>query len=156
MSRIAMLFAGWFVLCLGAASARADIAVPNPPTVWDRGQEPSGNTVVAAGAAISAVIVGAGLIVARWPVRSSIGRMVVAGITGLALLAVWGACGGTILQAERDRGLWKQWEAAESNRRANWRPPPQFDGPPEPVPPSTPAPEASASAPPTSEAESVQ
>jgi hypothetical protein len=156
MSRAAVLGAGWFVLCLGAASARADIAVPDPPTVWSRGQAPSGNAVVAAGAAISAVIVAAGLIVARWPVKSSVGRVAVAAIAGVLLLAVWAVAAGAIWQADRERGLWRQWEIDETNRRASWRPPPRFDDQPEPLPPSSSAAESPASAPPTSAAESVQ
>jgi hypothetical protein len=156
MHRAAVLGINCVVLLLCAPTARADIAVPDPPTVWSRGQEPSGNTVVAAGAALSAVIVAAGLVMGRWPVKSSMGRFVVAAVAGVTLLAVWGAAAGAIWQADRDRGLWRQWEIDESNRRANWRPPPQFDGSLEPSPPSSLTPESSASARPTSAAESVQ
>jgi hypothetical protein len=144
-------------LVLASASAvRADVAAPEPATKWARGQEPESNTIVAAGAAISAVLVAAGLILGRWPVRSGVGRIVVAAVTALLLLAVWGVAGGAILQAERDRGLWKQWEVNEANRRANWRPPPGSIPDLGPPPPELPAPESSASAPPTSPAESVQ
>jgi hypothetical protein len=147
---------GLILLLLGAGVASADIPVPDPPAVWSRGQEPESNTVVAVGAGISAVIVAAGLIFVRWPVRSTVGRIVVAAITGLALLAVWGIAGGTIVQAQRDRGLWKQWEIDESNRRSNWRGPPDFALPGPPPPTSAPAPGPSESAPPTAAPESVQ
>ena len=152
-----LAFAVVSIVCV--ASARADIAAPDPKTVFGRGQEPSSNTIVAAGAAISAVIIAAGLIVIRWPVRTSTGRMVVTGIAGAAILAVWGVACGSYLQAERDRGLWKQWEINESNRRANWRGPPRPDleGPPLPAPSQgEPAPASSEPTPPTIAAESVQ
>src|SRR5262245_34977463 len=101
--RSAILIAGSFVLVgLSAASARADIPVPDPPTVWSRGQAPNGNTIVAAGAAISAVIVAAGLLVARFPVRTTTGRVIVAGVAGGSLLLVLAASAGAYMQAQRD------------------------------------------------------
>jgi hypothetical protein len=102
----------------------------------------------------------------RWPVKSTGGRIAVAVVAGILLLGVWGIAGATILQVERDRAMWKQWETDEANRQSRWRPPP-FDRPPEPPPPeSAPQPAESASggaeslpaepASTTAEAESVQ
>ena len=143
------------VVVLSAGAARADIPVPDPPAVFSRGQEPSDNTIVAAGAALSAVVVALGLIIGRWPVKTSGGRIGVAAASGVVLLAIWGVAGGTILLVNRDRGLWKQWEIDESNRRANWRGP--LDNfPPEPLPPSAPSPESVEAASPTESPKSVQ
>ena len=161
MKRAAILAISMFLLSLSDSLAWADIPVPDPPAAWSRGQQPSSNTVVAAGAAISAVIVAVGLVIGRWPLKSVRGRIAVATVTGVSLLGVWGIAGATILQAQRDRTLWNQWEIDEANRQSNWRGPPQFDGPPEPPPLSDPAPEATGSAPAepsanTAAAESVQ
>jgi hypothetical protein len=166
MNRAAVLFLALIFVSVGASLACADIPVPDPPSVWSRGREPSSNTLVATGAALSAVIVAAGLAIGRWPVKSVVGRIVVAVVAVIALGGVWGIAAGAISQAERDRAMWKQWETDEANRQSRWRPPP-FDRPPDlPPPESAPQPAESASggaeslpaepAPTTAEAESVQ
>jgi hypothetical protein len=117
-----------------AAAARADIPVPEPQTVWARNAQPSGQSIAYAGVCLSAAIVAAGLIVARWPARGSRMGLIATGIvSAVAVLVVAAGAAAAIQQANRDRGAWKQWETDESNRRSSWRGPP-IDFPETPPP----------------------
>jgi hypothetical protein len=112
---------------------RADVAPEYPQTAWGRDRVPSRITIIAVGAAISAAIVTLGLFLSRQPVHNSAARKVTIGLLGVALLGVIGYAIRASRQADRDRGLWKQWDEEVENRRRNWRGPPQYENPPQPV-----------------------
>ena len=133
------------VLVLGllnlTAAARADIPVPEPQTVWARNAQPSSQSIAYAGLCLSAAIIAAGVIVARWPARGSRTGLIATGvISAVGVLVVAGGAVAAIQQANRDRVAWKQWEIDENNRRASWRgPPTDFPEPPPPNPNAEPA-----------------
>jgi hypothetical protein len=128
--------AGIVAMLIAPSALQADIAVPEPQTVWARNAQPTNQSIAYAGVLLSAAIITTGLIVARWPARGSkVGLMATGAATAVGVLAVAAVAWGAMQQAERDRAAWEQWEIDESHRRANWRGPPQFDGPPEPSPP---------------------
>lgn len=135
-----------------AGAAWADIPVPDPQTVWARNAQPSSQSIAYAGVLLSAAVITAGLIVARWPARGSRVGLVATGVlTVVGVLAIAVGALAAVQQAERDRAAWNQWEIDENTRRSNWRGPPRPDEPPPPSlnPDPTSAPPAAAEPPPS-------
>ena len=131
-ARSACVAVALFVLFLPMV-CRADVAPEYPHTAWGRDQVPSRITIIAVGAATSAAIVTLGLFLSRRPAHSAFRKKVTAVLLVLALLAVLGFAVRSYRQADRDRGLWKQWDEERQSRRRNWRGPPQYENPPQPV-----------------------
>jgi hypothetical protein len=125
------------LVAFAVGTARADIAIPEPVTVWGRNDAPTINVIVSAGLAISALVVALGLLLGRF---TGVGTALAAGVSVAVLAIVWTIAGLLVWRAEADRDLWTQWEAEEGNRQRNWRGPPRFEGP---LPESAPAPTAS-------------
>ncbi len=127
-SFVAAMFFLWLpIVC------QADIAPEYPDTAWGRDEVPSRVTIIAVGAATSAAIVTLGLFLNRRPVHTATRKAVTSGVLSLALLVVVVFAVRSFWQADRDRSQWNQWEEERLNRRRNWRGPPQYENPPEPV-----------------------
>ncbi len=135
-ARATCVIVAMFLLLLPTV-CRADVAPEYPHTAWGRDQVPSRVTIIAVGAATSAAIVTLGLFLSRRPAHNSVARKVTIGLLGVALLGVLGYAVRASRQADRDRGLWKQWDGEVQNRRRHWRGPSQYENPPLPATPET-------------------
>ncbi len=124
IARVTCVVATMFYVLLPMV-CRADVAPENPHTAWGRDKVPSRVTIIAVGVATSAAVVTLGLFLSRRPTHNATSKKVTTALLGVALLVVLGFAVRAYWQADRDRGLWKQWDEEVQNRRRNWRGPPQ-------------------------------
>jgi hypothetical protein len=112
---ILMVFAG---MALVASPVFADIAPPEPSTIWGRNQAPDKMHVMMAGIFLSAAIVAGGLLVA-WQVgaRSRVGKTALVVFAAMFVVAAVASV-AVPLRIQWENEQWQDWERRDAGRRA--------------------------------------
>jgi hypothetical protein len=106
-------------------NAMADVAAPEPITLWQRNQAPDPAKVIIAGVSFSAAFAISGLLVLRRPGKRSLFAKFFIGLLSVALVCSVAATVFVSQKAKAEQQQWEEWDRQEENRRRNWRPPPK-------------------------------